>query len=377
MTNTEKSNKSFVLGLLFLINISIGLGLIGAYLSTHISPNTIPYLSFLGLAYPVLIWTLAGFSFLWLFTRFKYFLFNVLIFLIGFNHFSDFYSFNNSTSIHSGNALKILSYNVKIFNAYGKKNKFKTRDNILNFIKKEDADIYCFQEFYHQQSPSKFKTRDTMLTVLKTKNYHERYTHEMTGKQFFGLATFTSYPILNKGRVAFQNDKKNYCIYTDILKETDTIRIFNAHIGSIRLSGDDLTVFENIKNESIDKKEKQIKGIVGRLKIAFEKRAIQIEKIMFEVKNSPYPTILCGDFNDTPVSYCYKQITNQLKDAFIETANGTGKTYIGKIPSNRIDYIFHSETLIPYEFKVHNVDFSDHKPISSYLEVKKKGSLNK
>jgi len=369
MSKTETSNKSFILGVLFLINFIVGLCLLGAYLSTHISPNTIPYLSFLGLAYPVLIWTIIGFSILWLFTRFKYFLFNLLIFLIGFNHFRTFYSFNNATTTHSTNALKLTSYNIRIFNVYGEKDKFKTRDNILNYLKNEHADIYCFQEFYHQQSPTKFKTRDTILTVLNTKNYHERYTHEMTGKQFSGLATFTSYPIIKKGSVAFNNDAKNYCIYTDILKERDTIRIFNAHIGSIRLTPDDQNIFDNIQNKTIDKNEKQIKGIVARLKIAFEKRAIQIEQVMQEVKNSPYETILCGDFNDTPVSYCYKQITKQLNDAFIETANGTGKTYIGKTPSNRIDYIFHSDNITPYEFKVHDVDYSDHKPISAYFEV--------
>ena len=369
MTKKDKSNKSFILGFLFLINFVIGLALLGSYLSTHISPNTIPYLSFLGLAYPILIWILAGFSALWLFTRFKYLVFNFIIFLLGFNHFSDFYAYNNSTSIHSGGAIKLLSYNVRIFNFYDTNNNIKTRDNIVSFAEKENADIYCFQEFYHQQSPSNFITRDTLLQLLETKNYHERYTHEMTGKQFFGLATFTKFPILNKGGIGFENDANNYCIYTDIIKNRDTIRIFNAHIGSIRLANEDLELFESIKNESIDTKEKQIKGIVERLKIAFEKRAIQIEKVMAEVKISPYPTVLCGDFNDTPVSYCYNQITKQLNDAFINTSSGTGKTYIGKIPSNRIDYIFYSDRLAPFEFKVHDVDYSDHKPITTYLEI--------
>lgn len=370
MSKSEKSNKSFILGLLFLINFIIGLGLLGAYLSTHISPNTIPYLSFLGLVYPVLLWSIAGFSCLWLFTRFKYLLFNLLIFGLGFNHFSDFYAFNNSTTVHPASALKIMSYNVRIFNAYNTNNRISTRNNIIKFAKEENADIYCFQEFYHQEKPTSFKTRDTLTKVLKAKNYHERFTHETTGKKFFGLATFTSLPIIHKGFVAFKNDSKNYCIYTDLLKGKDTIRVFNAHIGSIRLSGNDLSIFENYKTESMDKKEEQIKGIIERLKIAFEKRANQIEQVMQEVEQSPYPTLLCGDFNDTPVSYCYKQIVKQLNDSFTKTASGTGKTYIGKIPSNRIDYIFYSDQFRPYEFKVHNKDYSDHKPISAYFELK-------
>lgn len=369
MSKTETSNKSFTFGLLFLINIIIGLGLLGTYLSTHISPNTTSIFALLGLAYPIFIWATLGFTVLWLFTRFKYFLFNVLILLLGLNHFTDFYAFNNSTSIHSAKALKLMSYNVRIFNVYDLDENINTRNSIFNFIKAQDADIYCFQEFYHQESPSNFKTRDTLITFLDTKNYHERYTHEMTGKKFFGLATFTKFPIIHKGGISFNNDANNYCIYTDILKDRDTIRIFNAHIGSIRLKGDDLNLFKGINKESINKKEEQIKGIVHRLTLAFQKRAVQIEKIMAEVKKSPHPSILCGDFNDTPVSYCYKKITKQLTDAFKETSNGTGTTYIGKIPSNRIDYIFHSKQVKPYEFMVHDVNFSDHKPISSYLEI--------
>lgn len=88
---------------------------------------------------------------------------------------------------------------------------------------------------------------------------------------------------------------------------------------------------------------------------------------MVEVKASPYPVIFCGDINDTPVSYCYRQISNCLTDAFLESSNGVGNTYIGKIPSNRIDYIFHSKNLQSTEFLTHDIEFSDHKPISTYI----------
>jgi len=132
-----------------------------------------------------------------------------------------------------------------------------------------DADVYCFQEFYHQQSPSTFKTRDTMLTVLKTKNYHERYTHEMTGQRFFGLATFTSLPILNKGGIEFKNDANNYCIYTDLLKNRDTIRIFNAHIGSIRLAGEDLNLIKNIKSCIVEASRKYSTMIFDNIEDSF------------------------------------------------------------------------------------------------------------
>ena len=147
------------------------------------------------------------------------------------------------------------------------------------------------------------------MQFLKTKNHHERYTHEMTGEQYFGVVTFSRYPIVNKGEIAFENDDNNYCIYTDILQASDTIRIFNAHLGSIRLQDSDYAVFGDQETGRVYQREVKEQKIIARQKVAFEKRAIQIEKVMEEVKKSPYPVILCGDFNDTPVSYCYRRIS--------------------------------------------------------------------
>ena len=56
-------------------------------------------------------------------------------------------------------------------------------------------------------------------------------------------------------------------------------------------------------------------NILRKLKRAFLKRASQVEIIQEYVRRSPYPVILCGDFNDTPVSYTMGTLTNELKDA--------------------------------------------------------------
>jgi endonuclease/exonuclease/phosphatase family metal-dependent hydrolase len=91
---------------------------------------------------------------------------------------------------------------------------------------------------------------------------------------------------------------------------------------------------------------------------------------MEAVNESPYPVILCGDLNDTPVSYCYRQFSRTLYDSFVESGNGIGQTYIGVVPSNRIDYIFHSEEFETANFTTHQVNYSDHKPISVEIGFK-------
>lgn len=367
MSKSDQSKSSLLIRLLFSVNVIIGFLMLGAYISTHISPNSIPYISFLGLMYPIFLILIICFSIVWLIFKRKYLIFNFIVFVLGWNHFTDFYAFNNSIVVHSANDVKVLSYNVRIFDYYSVKTRLNTRDNIFEFLQSENADVYCFQEFFHQENSPNFKTKDTLIDLLQTKYYHERYTHEMTGKKFFGVVTFSKYPVIHKGGIKFDNDDNNYCIYTDIIKNKDTIRVFNAHLGSIRLKQKDYAVFGDDENSANYKVDTVQQNIIGRLILAFEKRAIQIEQVMAEVKQSPYPVILCGDFNDTPVSYCYRQVTRELEDVFIESGNGIGTTYIGKIPSNRIDYIFHSTELKGTEFVVHDVNYSDHKPISCYI----------
>ncbi len=363
------NKPSFFIRFLYFINIIVCVLMIGAYLATHISPTTFSYLALLGLAYPYLLWTITGFTLFWLIKHKKYIIINVLTFLLGWNHFSHFYVFNTSSKVHSANAIKVLSYNVRIFNYYDIDNRLETRHQIFNFLKEQQTDVICFQEFYHENSSKDFKTKDTLITFLNAKNNHERYTHEMLGEKYFGLSTFTKYPIVGKGEISFDNDDNNYCIFTDIKKGEDTLRVFNAHLGSIRLQDSDYAFFGDLETGKIYQREVKEQKIIDRLLIAFKKRAVQIKTVMKKVIKSPYEVIFCGDFNDTPISYCYRQATKHLIDSFVEAGNGVGATYIGKIPSNRIDYIFHSNGLTATQFKTHQFNYSDHKPISCYIEV--------
>ena len=93
------------------------------------------------------------------------------------------------------------------------------------------------------------------------------------------------------------------------------------------------------------------------------------EKVAEAIDNSPFPVIFCVDLNDTPVSYAYRQFRSILDDAFVESSNGIGQTYIGKVPSNRIDYIFYNETFRSANFTTHQVNFSDHKPVSCEFDL--------
>ena len=99
------------------------------------------------------------------------------------------------------------------------------------------------------------------------------------------------------------------------------------------------------------------------------KRAAQAKLVKSHSETSPYPTILCGDLNDTPISYTYAHLSSGLKDAFYERGTGIGTTYSGKIPFLRIDYIFSSPVVKALTFQVIKEDYSDHYPIAALFEL--------
>ena len=354
---------------MFFLNILLALSLVGAYLGTHFSPNTIPYLYYFGLGYPILISLTLLFIIFWFIFKRRYVWLNIVVIAIGWNHLTHFIAFNNTDIAPSDHSIKVMSYNVRIFNLYHTEKRFEYRDGIFNFLSKETADIACFQEFFHQEGGTDFVTRDTLLGILKMPYFQERYTHEMTGGKYFGLATFSRYPIIEKGEIAFDNDPNNFCIYSTIVRERDTFRVYNAHLGSIRLQDKDYAFFGDEETGRIYQRNPEEQKILFRLKLAYEKRAVQIEKVMMNVKKSPYPVVFCGDMNDTPVSYCYRQLHKELNDAFVLSGNGVGTTYVGKIPSNRIDYIFHSPSLTSGQFTTYDLLYSDHKPISTVINL--------
>ncbi|MFW5758925.1 MAG: endonuclease/exonuclease/phosphatase family protein, partial [Bacteroidota bacterium] len=312
--------------------------------------------------------------------RFKYFfLISLVSITTGYGHFQSFVQWSNTSRAlpEEGINLKILSYNVRVFDLYnygpGWKLNFENRNNIFRFMEQKDFDIIGLQEFVYDKS-GKFKTLDTLPNLISARNVHTGFTQSSRDVNFFGLATFSVYTIIKEGRIDMPTQMGNLCIYTDLLIEEDTIRVYNIHLESIGLSAEDYIFMESITNfESLkqgDYLKQSGKRILGRLREGYRNRGIQADIIASHIEECPYPVILLGDFNDTPSSYVYRTISRHLQDAFW-SGRGTGQTYIGTIPGFRIDYIFHSEHFKAYNFQTGKQKYSDHFPVYTWLNYKK------
>lgn len=350
--------------ILFLNWLAIGsLGL--AYLATWINPQSFILPSFFGLAFPFIFFANILCLVWWFFFGKFRMIYSGIALVIGFSYWNR--SFNLVGSDSTGEDVKeksvVLTYNVRLFDLYNWTNHQETKQKIFNLLIREDADIYCFQEFFHQGEPTNFETRDTLIKILKTKNYAEAYTHKLRLRQFFGLAVFTHYPILKSGSIDFANDPNNNALWVDIKRKTDTVRVYNVHLSSIRFQYQEYKALGEELGPGIKERPDIEQKVVSKMTEAYKKRVDQVNEVMDHVKKSPYKVILCGDFNDTPVSYTYSQVSAELVDAFAATGSGFGSTYTGKFPFLRIDYIWHSPELKSTACKVIREKLSDHYPV--------------
>lgn len=360
--------------LLILVTI-LSLAALGlAYCSPYVHPDTVGLLPFFGLGYIIAFFANIVLLVIWGFMRSRWALIILLLITLGGRLHFRVFSFGGDEENTNGTELSVLSYNVRLFDLYDpvKENARKTKDRIFQYLQEQNADVVCFQEFYHQDPPTAFVTKDTLVQLLGATDYHERYAHKYKGRQNFGIVLFSKYPIIEKGFVNFpdQENNFNYCIYADIVKESDTFRVYNAHLQSIRLQKDDYALFDE-ENQGVEG-QSGVFGLIRKIKHAYPVRAQQAQLITEHMKHSKYPVIVCGDFNDTPLSYTYNQFNAQLVDAFRNTSFGLGTTYAGNIPAGRIDYIFHSPELGSKNFSIQEEQLSDHYAINCTLFVKNK-----
>tara|TARA_B100000900_G_scaffold330149_1_gene290628 strand:+ start:963 stop:2009 length:1047 start_codon:yes stop_codon:yes gene_type:complete len=336
--------------ILYLINMLTLFALALSYLAPHISPSTFLWpIAFLGLLYPIILAVNLVFTIYWIVSFKRHFWSNFFIILIGWGHLSALINIESEKSDTEA-AFTVMSYNVRLFNVYEWIDNKNLKNEIVDFINTTQPNILCLQEFY---APSELP------------NIQLSYQHIglQSKKKQWRMATYSSFPIINKGTVSIKGERKNnVCIYSDIVTSNDTIRVYNIHLASNWFRPSDYSFMQNPTLETEELK-KNVFSIGERLKKSFTKRAEQVEAIKTHINKTPYPIILCGDFNDTPNSYAYHQISNGLKDAFVEKGRGLGRSYNGKFPSLRIDYILCSPEININSFDTKRVKLSDHYPI--------------
>jgi len=332
---------SFINKILFLINNVFAILLILSLALPYIPPTVFPTVSVLSLTVPILIFVNLAFVIYWLLGLKKQLFLSLICLFIGFNFFNSLYKFKGQTIV-SSNKLKVMSYNVRMFNIYKWIDNPNLIDEMTDFIKVENPDILCLQE-YHDSKKINF-------------NYPYKYIKITQQKQGFGQAIFSKYPIVKSGSLNFKKTINN-AIFIDIVKNEDTLRVYNVHLESLKLKPSD----ERFNKKSSEK-------LLKRIGSTFANQQNQIDLLKKSINACTYKKIICGDLNNTAFSWAYHQLSNELNDSFKLVGNGFGTTYkLFKIPL-RIDFIFTDKSISVDGFKNYLEKYSDHYPIMATIE---------
>ncbi|MBK7710774.1 MAG: endonuclease/exonuclease/phosphatase family protein [Bacteroidales bacterium] len=355
--------KKILYKIFLAVNLLFAATLLLSYLAVHISPGDFALPAFFGLAYPYLLLINIIIVITWVaLLRFEA-LISLVVIAIGFSHFSNYIKLGKPTG-DKANTFKVLSYNVRLFNYYESKNGVYSVKKTIDFLKSQNADIICLQEFFILGNPA--MEEEKITKGLGGKYYSHMKVFKVGKNKYYVIITFSKYPILRKGEIV-HNNSSSLSIYSDIVIEKDTFRIFNNHLQSFLLKKMNRSFIEELSSSENKETLDEMKVLSKSLKKGFEKRALQAQLVKSSINKSPFPVIVAGDFNDTPVSYTYRKIRKGLNDSFVTSGYGAGFTYKGNYPPNRIDYILYDNKLKNSFFEIKKIRYSDHYPIEAYF----------
>jgi endonuclease/exonuclease/phosphatase (EEP) superfamily protein YafD len=375
MFNRKKRKGNSLLrtidAVMFVLTLSGALALAMSYFAPRTNPNDAWVFAFFGLGAPLLYFANLALLLYWMFRWKPVFLLPAVVLLCGWGNISTFYRLPFGKSYgetEQRGTITVLSFNTEGFVRREGEESFSTAEEIVRWVVEQDPDIICFQEY--QSTPKNPREKiDTLLAAWP----HSRIANflHQNGRGVLGVALYSKFPILASGEIEFLRSN-NGTLYADLLTgRNDTLRVINNHLQTTKIDRSNLAFFDYDNFAQEPDKEGKIRQIAGRLRDGYRLRADQADSIASLIRSRQVPTIVVGDFNDTPVSYTYRTIRGGYADSFEEKGSGYHYTYKNLFRMLRIDYILHSSGLETVAYDSPEVPWSDHNPVVATFIRKK------
>lgn len=371
---------TFTRRLFIVLNILAAIFFLLACINMFIDPGEWWFIAILGLFFPFMIVVHLFFITGWLLARSRWALLSLIVLIIGYPNISALIgtTYNSSESAEkTPGTIRVLSWNVHQFGFFeNPKKAVELRRQMLDFIKTQDPDIICMQEFVKDRLPDKKLV--TVFELMKNIGYPYSFTSEDyiqdKGEYFMGVAIFSKHPIVDSFRIRYKGDIRSMSaeslLAADIAINGKPVRIFTTHLQSNRIAEEE---YVHVSSRRADKDSVLIasKSIAKKLRAAYRFRSEQADKVTAAMDASPHPEIVAGDFNDIPNSYTYFRIRKNRVDAFHEQGWGLGRTFSHISPTLRIDYIIADKKFEVLKFNRRILPYSDHYPIIADLRLMK------
>lgn len=312
------------------------------------------------------------FIILWIVLRSKWLWVSVIALLLGIQQIVAVFSFHLSQDFSDHkppNTLRILQWNVMGWDQGNEKNKIENgmhalRPVMMDVVQAQDADILCFEEFFEPQNSIYFKSNIAIITKMGYP-YHffvpaKNYENDSTS----GIVILSKHPIIDTGRFDLDRSKNgDRLIYADVKVKDTIFRVFATHLIAINFAQWDDQQYSQTSGS------KDYETLFSKLIRGYTFRYYQAELVQQKIAESPYPVIICGDFNDIPNSSTYFKIKGNLQDPFLKKGYWTGRTTRRNFIffSPRIDYILADRKFKVTQYQTIHVPYSDHFPIKTDL----------
>ncbi len=340
----NKASGTLIEKLLKWLNLCVIFLALVSYLSALINPDKFWLPAVVGLGFPAYVLANLLFAVFWFLRRRTYFWFSLLCLLAGLPHYSAYFHLSLGGAQGSGEPLTVMTFNTAGFHHFNR-DKPATVQPYRQLFKDANPDILCVQEVYTDGA------LQGMLASTELKNYYKS----------FGTAVFTRFPISETGNVQLDTFG-SFAAWVDLNINGHALRVYSVHLKSNQFSR---TALEVARHGDIREKRtwSQIKFIFSRYSAFVQVRAQQVQRLAAHIRQCPHPAVVCGDFNDTPISYIYNCIPENLQDSFKARGNGFGFTFASTFPFLRIDYVFVDKSIRVLRHKVLRNTLSDHKPV--------------
>lgn len=347
--------------LVFIFSVLAFIGLVAMVLSVanaYVNPQHFIWTTVFGLAFwAILIYNVVILFFLLMLRSRKAWI-SVLALIVAIPGFSKSYSMGKQ--VEGSNSIRIMSYNVHNFNHVGGEiDKEQFANQVIDMVREQAPDMLCCQEFTGFKRKS---TRQKCIDVFAEEAGFQ-YVYYNKKSNYAGNVIFSKYPIVKVSEDSGFGQENTYGVMVSVdAGEKGQFHVANVHLLSYKITDNEIDVLTSTtERQNLDTIGK---SVLHKLKYAFQRRSDELENMLEGMPPVGGPIIVCGDFNEPPLSYNYRQMQKAgFVDTFTKVGRGIKPTYAGKLPLLRIDYIWANDDVTPLNFKRHRWKASDHYPI--------------
>lgn len=348
--------KKLLIGLFLGANVLTVLLLWTSCACTWVSPSVVPQQTVMTLAFPIFLMANLAFVFFWLISKARFAVLSVLGILVAGGYVMDYCPLQCQDDVPEDSTLLLVSYNIGT--VAGPEN----HQAFVQYVKETDADILCLQEVADPSllTSAAFKA---MLDSMGYKMQQQENRCVLSKLPFVGGVSSLSY--LSK--------TGNGTMVCRLRCGADTLLVVNNHLESYGLTNEEKDGYKKvIRHPESEESPSTVLALARRISATAQIRGSQADSLCAYIDtHSGESMIVCGDFNDTPISYVYQQMGKRLECAWRENGQGIGLSYNQMGFFVRIDHIFHSSDWVSYKTRIDNkIELSDHYPLHTFLRRK-------